>query len=551
MTTTPRLHWWLSLALLALCGGVAGVFLGPQKALAVIPRPPEDRNVLRVAYTQFLLPDPDRRTLPITTQNQFSLSLWEPLVECDPATGEPRPAAAESWTWSPDRLELTVRLRPDARWSNGAPVTAHDFVRGWHHLLRQRIEWAQSLFALKNAEAFHHGKIKDPAAVGMHAVDDLTLRLELNQVRSTLLAELADPLLVPLPAGSEQVLAEHAYFSHPEKLVTNGPFQLQSASYNGYRLVACPYYHGHNQVRLAGVHFIRATDSASATLMLAAGLVDVVSPTPWEERPMPTNRPVRRETELVLGVTLITFNVTRGPLQDVRVRQALALALDRMGPIERFNPGRMIPAWSWVPDMPGRPGLVLLNEDVKEARRLLAAAGYAGGNGFPVLDVSLPLWMKSDPYPEIWTERWFQALGVKTHLIYEPVPIRAKRMTSGGEYDVLYGTYFATVPDAGDLMSGFLWSTEYSESKWSDPQVTQLLTEANAKVGAEHLVSLEKAERLIVASVPSVPVMFEQRQSMLAGEVQGWYAEPLARQSFKRLWLSPSPESSSTPELGL
>jgi len=536
------------LALLALCGGVGAVFLGPQQALTVMPRPPEDRNILRVAYTQILLPDPNRRSQPLPTYNQFILSLWEPLVECDPTTGEPQAAAAQSWTWSADRLKLTMRLRPDARWSNGAPVTAHDFVRSWRRLLQQRIEWAQVLFALKNAEAFHRGMIKDPEAVGVHAVDDLTLRLELNQIRSTLVAELADPLLAPLPAGAEQVLADDVYFSRPEKLVTNGPFQLQSASYAGYRLIACPYYHGRDEVRLSGVHFIRATDPASATLMLAAGRVDVVSPIPWEERPMPTNRPVRRETELVLGVTLISFNASRGP---VRVRQALALALDRMGPVERLSPGRMIPAWSWVPDMPGRPGLVLMNEDVTEARRLLAAAGYPEGRDFPILDVSLPLWMKSDPYPEIWTERWFQVLGVRTHLIYEPSSVRAKRMTAAGEYDVLYGTMLATVPDAGDLISGFLWPMEYNESKWSDAQVTQLLTEANAKVGAEHLAALEQAERLIIAAVPAVPVMFEQRQSMLAAEVQGWYADPLARQSLKRLWLSPSLERGPTPERGL
>ena len=109
MTTTPRWHWWLSLALLALCGGVATVFLGAQQALTVLPRPAEDRNVLRVAYTQTLLPDPNRRTLPITTQNQFTLSLWEPLVECDPATGELRFAFIHG-NWSLDNS------RPDGRW---------------------------------------------------------------------------------------------------------------------------------------------------------------------------------------------------------------------------------------------------------------------------------------------------------------------------------------------------------------------------------------------------------------------------------------------------
>src|SRR5262245_23912547 len=128
MTTTSRFHWWISLVLLGLCGTMAVVFWGPRQSLAMIPRRAEDRNVLRVAYAQYLLPDPHRRTLPFPTHNHFILSLWEPLVECDPATGQPQPAAAESWEWSADRLTLTLKLRPDASWSNGDPVTAHDFV---------------------------------------------------------------------------------------------------------------------------------------------------------------------------------------------------------------------------------------------------------------------------------------------------------------------------------------------------------------------------------------------------------------------------------------
>lgn len=550
MTTTPRVHWWISLALLSLGGLMAGIFWGPRRLLPVIPRPLQDQNVLRVAYTQDLLPDPNRRSFPITSQNQFTLSLWEPLVECDPATGQPQPAVAQTWEWSANRKMLTLKLRPDARWSNGDAVTAHDFVRGWLRLLRGPMEVAQTLFPLRNAEAYHRGRIKDPEAVGLHALDDQTLRLELDQVRSTLIAELADPLLAPLHENNEQVLNDNSYFSNPARLVTNGPFQLSEANENGFRLKACEYYHGRSQVRLAGVQFIRVHNPSTATLLLAAGLVDLVSPTPWEEREMPTNRPMKRETELVLGVSSIDFNVTRGPLRDVRVRQALALALDREGAIGKFDNGQRVPAWSWIPSMPGRPGLTLLKEDATEARRLLAAAGYPGGKGFPILEMSLPLQaMWSDPYPALWTERWFQELGVRTHISYEPPTVRAKRMTATGDYDVVDGFLIATVPDAGDLLSVFLWPAEYGGTKWSDKEYAGLLNAAGTRTGAERLALLEKAERLVMASVPSVPVLFVRRQALLAAEVRGWYADPLARQSLKRLWLEPSPgRIYSTPE---
>ena len=537
MTTSPRFHGWSSLVLLALAGLLAAVFAGRQHALTVRPRPPEDRNVLRVAFTPALVPDPHRRVFPLSQYNLLILSLWEPLVECDPATSRPQPAAAQSWSWSSDGLTLTLKLRPDARWSNGDLVTAHDFVRGWHRLFAQNKTLAWTLAPLKNAEAYLRGQVKDIQAVGVHALDDFTLRLDLDKPRSTLVVELADPLLSPLHRTADETLATKSYYGKASTLVTNGPFHLVQANPDGFRLAASKYYHDRAGVRLGGVQFIRAANPSIASLLVAAGVVDLLAPTPYGPlRDKPTERPVSLESELVLGVSVLDINTSRGPLRDVRVRQALALALDRMGPIRKFNPGRMEPAWSWVPGMPGREGLVLLKEDAAEARRLLAAAGYPGGKGFPVLRLSLPQWLEDDPYPLAWSERWFQELGVRTYLAYESRANWDARM-QGGDYDLMYGTLLATVPDAGDLLGGFTQSVEFSLNKWTDPAVVALLNDAHTLSGPERLAALEKAERAIMAAVPSVPVMFERRQIMRANEVRGWYVDSLARQNLKRLWL--------------
>jgi oligopeptide transport system substrate-binding protein len=516
---------------------LAAVLGGRQQALTVRPRRLEERNVLRVAFTAALLPDPHRRVFPLSQYNLLILSLWEPLVECDPATSLPQPAAARSWAWSPDRLTLTLQLRPDARWSNGDPVTAHDFVRGWHRLLQENKTMAWTLAPLKNAEAFLRGQLTDLQAVGVQARDDLTLQLDLAKPRSTLVAELADPLLSPLHRTAEEILRTKSHQGTAPDLVTNGPFRLVQASPDGFSLEASKYYHGREGVKLAGVHFIRADSASIATLLVAAGVVDLFAPTPYgPARDKPTERPVTLESELVLSVSALDFNTSRGPLRDVRVRQALALALDRRGPIRKFNPGRMEPAWSWVPGMPGREGLVLLKEDAAEARRLLAAAGYPGGKGFPVLRLALPLWMEDDPYPVMWSERWFQELGVRTYLAYESLANWEARARVG-DYDLMYGRLLATVPDAGALLDYFMPPVEFSGPKWVDPGVTALLNEADTLSGPQRLAVLEKVERTIMAAVPSVPMMFERRQIMRADEVRGWYVDPLARQSPKRLWL--------------
>ena len=540
MSKNFRFHGWTSIVLLAVCGMMGAVFHEPKKALAARPRRSEERGILRVAYTQRLLPDPHWRQPPLAQYNQLMLSLWEPLIECDPATSQPRPAAAEGWSWSPDRLTLTLQLRRDARWSNGDPVTAHDFVRGWLRLLHQKMDVAVTLFALKNAEAYTQGKLKDVKEVGLQAVDDYTLKLTLNQPRATLVVELADPLLSPLHVTSEKVLASQAYLTTPAALVTNGPFRLAWANDDGFRLEASPYYRDFADVRLAGISFVRAGNPSLAQLLVAAGAADLFAPTPYgESREAPTDRQIRLESELELTVSSLDFNVTREPLRNVRVRQALALALHRAEPIKKYDPGHMVAAWSWVPSMPGRAGLTLLKEDATEARRLLAEAGYPGGRGFPVLRLALPLWMYSDPFPSAWSEQWFRELGVKTYIAYESPAQRAARMKTG-DYDVLCNSLIATVPDASDLLGIFLWPAEFSGTKWSDKEVAALLAEANTKTGEEHFAALAKAERRIMAAVPSVPVMFERRQTMVAAEVQGWYPDPLARQALKRLWLDAS-----------
>ncbi len=552
MTTTPSLkHWWITLAMCGVGAFMLAIFLGPRRGLPVLPRAPGEENLLRIAYTQNLQPDPHQRAQPLPLQNQFILSLWEPLIECDPATGQPRPAAAESWQWSDDRLTLTVKLRPEGRWSNGEPVTARDFVRAWRRLLHQPLETASVLFPLRNAEALHRGRMQGDEHLGVEAVDDRTLRLTLAGIRSTLLAELADPLFAPVHESMEAVLQAKAYWTHPEKLVTNGAFQLEQARADGYELRACPHYRDRTGLKLAGVRFIRVGNMNMGQLLAAAGQVDVLSPIPGQEAArLPTNRCFSEESELALSVSTLDLNVTRGPLRDPRVRRALSLALDRAGSIQNEDRENFVPAFAWVPDMPGRPGLSLLHEDAGEARRLLAEAGYPDGRGFPVLVMPVaPAW-KGYTYLQEWTDRWYRELGIRTYLAYEKESARKERMTSG-DYDVYHNGLLATVPDAGDMLATFALPGVYNATRWENPEVNQLLAKADRKSGMERLALLEQAERIVMAEVPTIPMMFDQRRTLLAIEVGGWYADPLGRQSLKHLCIRAMPVEGTTERRSL
>jgi oligopeptide transport system substrate-binding protein len=412
-----------------------------------------------------------------------------------------------------------LQLRRDARWSNGDPVTAHDFVRAWLRLLRARVDVAYALFPVKGAEAYHRGARDRPEAVGLSAVDNYTLRIELEQPRTSLVAEIADPMLSPLHHSAEKVLEHQTYSDNPASLVTNGPFRLVGSNPDGFRMEANPRYHGRRAVRLAGLEFVRAQNPSLGELLVAAGVADLLPGVSFvPNRRMPTQRPMTVDSELTLGVVALFFNTTRPPLGDIRVRQALALALDRKGLIEETDRQRLVPAWSWVPE-------------------LLAEAGFPEGRGFPILRMALPLWMEGNPYPAACSERWFKELGVRVYVAYEAPAARHARMAAG-DYDVVYGALIATVPDPADLLTIFTMPMEYSETKWRDDETHRLVAMANRKTGAERLALLEAVERRVMAGASAVPVMFERRHTVRAREVRGWYADPLARQSPKHLWLA-------------
>ncbi|MBL9218473.1 MAG: peptide ABC transporter substrate-binding protein [Opitutaceae bacterium] len=541
MITNASLPRWIDLALLAAVTVLAFVFFMPWQGSQPIGRQPQDDQVLRVACSQELVPDPTRRIFPMPPQNQFILSLWEPLMECDPETGEPQPAAAESWNWSENRQVLTIRLRSDARWSNGEPVTAQDFVRSWRSLLRRNASLAQVLFPIKNAELYHRSDNPEAVPLGLEALDPLTLRLELAGTNAAFVASLADPLLSPMHPTSGGVLAARSYRTEPKKLITNGPFRLAGYSTEGPRLLASEHYHGRARVRLAGIQFVQAESLSLAPLLLAAGRADLLSPvSPDEPHPLAASHQLVRHSEPTLALSLWEFNLSRPPLRDARVRRALSLALDRAAAIPAKEANHLVPARAWMPDLPGWRGQILIQEDAAMARRLLAEAGYPGGVGLPVLELLLPIAMKGNPHPDAWCERWFHELGVRTRVTYEARADFSRRVAAT-DYDLAYQTLIATVPDAGDLLNYFTWPQDAQGTRWVDPELRAKLSQAEAKHGAERLALLQRAEQRVIAEMGVIPLMFYRRESLLSAEVRGWYPDPLARQSLKRLWLESAP----------
>lgn len=255
------------------------------------------------------------------------MHLFEGLVGYDPRDASPVPAAAERWEISADRKTYTFHLRP-ALWSNGDPVTAHDFVYAWRRAADPRTlsKYADRLFVVKSARAIHRGEAP-PEALGVRAADERTLVVELEHPAPYFLDLLRLNLFYPVHRAT---LERHGPdWTDPRNLVHNGPYRLVSMALNDRKVFeANPRYRAASEVRLRKFVFLSIRDDAAAWRIYNTGGChwlfrappDAVDP----QRPRPDH--VKCPFN---AVYYLVFNTRVRPLDDPRVRRALSLAIDR------------------------------------------------------------------------------------------------------------------------------------------------------------------------------------------------------------------------------
>ncbi|MGH8432529.1 MAG: peptide ABC transporter substrate-binding protein, partial [Solimonas sp.] len=311
--------------------------------------------------------------------------LCEGLTSVSP-TGAVVPGAALRWEVSPDTLEYRFYLRPTARWSNGDPVTAEDFVAGLRRAVDPRTgsSYSQMLSPLVNANEVIAGKLP-PEALGVEAVDPLTLRIRLQGPTPFLLGLLSHTTAFPVHRPSLRQYGDQ--FARPGHMVCNGAYRLDEWVVQSHvRLSRNPHYWDAARTRIETVVYHATEDVNSELKSYRAGELDIgtgfpVVQTPWVRKHLGDQ--LRIAT--YLGVSYFGYNVSRSPFKDnLKLRQALALAIDRDILVYKLGYGLSRPAYGWVP--PGTADYAPQTPDwagwtqarrVAEARRLYAEAGYS------------------------------------------------------------------------------------------------------------------------------------------------------------------------------
>jgi ABC-type oligopeptide transport system substrate-binding subunit/predicted Ser/Thr protein kinase len=456
------------------------------------------------------------------------------LVECDPGMNL-IPEVAWRWDILEDGKKYIFHLWDDWRWSDGIPVTAGDFEFAWRRILDPQMgsPWREMLHVLRGGRTFD--PCVDPPAdsLGVRAVDDLTLSVELEHPAGYFLYMLAAPQYFPLPRHI--VGAGHGRWADGAEYVGNGAFRLVSGGEGEtWTLRRNPGYQGRFRgnveqvdIHMRSEHGEGAWESGPEILsQYEAGSLDIAILPFADARRAKLHHSGQEVSWPGLAVYFVALNWRRAPLGDLRVRRAFGLGLDRSllmaltyGDDTEPAAGGLVP-----PGLAGHSAGIGLSYDLREARRLLAEAGFAGGRGFPTLTVLHALKQERHDLACNLIDLWKEALGVQVQGCPAPQRELHERL-QGGDYDMAILGWIADYPDPESFLRVLV--SEYQSLQF-DAEYASLVDQAGRTLDLRTRMALyARADRRLSDLAVFLPIFYGKGRSLvkpwIRREPKWWY----------------------------
>ncbi len=484
--------------------------------------------------------DLDPHVVTGVPENKVVNALFEGLVAEGPTGSDTIPAVAERWEISADERVYTFFLRKDARWSNGDPVTAHDFVGSFKRMLTPALaaEYAYKLHSVVGAEEFNRGTLTDFAQTGFKALDDHTLRIELKRRVPYLLHAMKHyswfPVHLPTVERAGGLERRGTDWTRPGNLVGNGPFVLSSWR-AGQKLVVTrsPTYWDRDQVKLDEIHFYPTENIEAEERMFRAGQLHKTNELPVSKIDVYRREfPTAYREDPYYGVYFYRLNTTRPPLGDVRVRRALALAIDREAIVANITRAGQRPAYHFCPPSEAYASRARLEGDRDEARRLLAEAGFPGGQGFPRLQLLFNTSENHRAIAEAIQQMWRRELGVEIALTNQDWKVYLDSQDTMN-YDLSRAGWIGDYPDPATFMDMWVTGGGNNDTGWSNPEYDRLLAASQeAPNDAARYEIYHQMDALLMREVPIIPIYFYTRPYALDPKVR-WVPNILDNRNWK------------------
>lgn len=462
--------------------------------------------------------------------------LFEGLVTVD-AAGKPVPGVASGFTLAEDRVTLTFTLRPEARFSDGSPVTAEDVVFSLRRLVDPATAAPYAFFGwvIRGGKDVSTGRLP-PDALGVRVDGPGRVVLTLERPRPEAIAILGVPVFGVVSRAN---LERHGKdFTRPGNLVSSGSFVLREATPKAaYRLTRNPHWHGPVEPSLDAVDWLPLEDPHTELKLFRAGQLDIMQTMPVSEARVAAEKhgPMLRRFPMYTPVFL-AFNATREPWKsDKGLQRALSLAIDReelagkvIGAGNRslysFVPGGVGAPVDYVPPLPADWRGTQAERDAR-AKALLAVAGYGpGGKPLPTVEITYTKSREDDHRTAIAiAAMWKQKLGVPTRLTnHDDITVYAM-MQRKAYADVVIGGWPADYADPTALLGLFRAEAgESNPSGWTDPRYDALLDRSGlAADAAGRWALLAEAESLLLEGGGIVPLLHQSANILVAPRVQG------------------------------
>lgn len=472
-------------------------------------------------------------------------ALFEGLTEYDPKTLAPVPAVASRWESSSDSRQWTFYLRDDAKWSNGEKVTAADFVRSWERTLKigPLAPHTELLNNIEGAREHNPISLKTTATApespnvrfGVEAVADNILRVHLQQPDSNFPALVAHPVFRPVKVSSSELTGR----LQPGNLISNGAFKLAATGSDRVLLEAATTYWDGASVSLQRVEFVNPGGAEDALAAYHDGTLDAVTSAPFEPLALKILAPYKDFRRSTFGaLTYYSFNTSQPPFDDVRVREALSISIDRERVSRDDLGGATEPASKFLPEeISGTKPVVgnneLLQHDIDKARSLLVEAGYPNGEGFPVVRLLINRNEQQRVVAQAIAAMWRSSLNIQTEIVMKNWE-EYEATIKGSGYDVVRrGMVMQTTDELTNLR--LLFEAD-SQSQTPAPQPSpgdRSKTNGpreSATVGAAQTV---ESESQALKELKSVPIYFASSYALVKPYVSGFEANVLDAPSLK------------------
>ena len=482
-------------------------------------------------------------------ENHLIRALFEGLAVKNPITLEPEPGVAQRWEFSDEGKVITFFLNPEARWSNGEQLTASDYVWSWNRALHPETGnlYAYMLYPVKNAEAYAKGKIKDFTEVGVKALNDTTLEVTLN---------------APTPYFIQLMDHYSTFAVHPETLlkfgkmtdrftrwtrvgsmVSNGAFVLTDWALNRHiKMAKSEHYWDRDKVSLNGVVFYPTENVVSEERMFRVEQLHYTAVVPLDKIPVYRERPNTPYLQSpYLGTYYYLVNTERPPVDNVKVRQALSMAVDREKLVRSVLQETAVPAYSITPpDTLGYFPPQVFSYDPDKARALLAEAGYPNGEGWPGLEI---IYNTQEAHRKIAVaiqQMWKSELNVDITLANQEWKVYLNSV-SQRDFQVARRGWIGDYVDANNFLDLFITDGGNNNTGYSNPIYDDLILQRapRAQSREERYALFTEAETMLMEEMPIIPIYTYTSKHLIHPSVEGMYPNLMDSLNLKYVKLHP------------